>query len=369
MVKYQKAKKKPVGKVKIALIVAGVVVGIELLVQIVWPNTILTPNTIIDEENYGLWDKTRVISMLDTVYKGLPVGIFFGDNTESYLDTTMGDIGMSVSNTKRITQIDYPAYWRLVPTSLFWYGLTSQVGPPQVIVDEITSSSFIDQNFGNKNYIKPVDAGLIITDEGISLKKSQIGGTYSLSELKNALKKPVFSNKEAIVSVDIVAEYPKVDDEAALKVATTVSGQLINDLILTFDDYDDEVKLSVATLRGWITFEVIDGKLTPVINEKKLNKFLESEVAPLIEKAAGTTTITTNDLAGLDRQEGDEGKVLNTVETALRITEYLLGKRQSVVVAVESIDPSVEYVYERITDDTPVEEVDDDEELEPESFI
>jgi len=76
-------------------------------------------------------------------------------------------------------------------------------------------------------------------------------------------------------------------------------------------------------------------------------------VAPIVEKEAGITTITTNDLRGVERREGDQGKVLNTVETGWRLTEYLLSKRQTVVVAVESIDPSVEYVYERIVDTNP----------------
>lgn len=365
----KQVKRKSGGKVKAVLAVVGVVIGVELLIQIVWPSTVLTPNTMVDSENYGLWDKSKTVAMLDTVYKNMSVGIYFGDNTESYLDVTMDDIGMSVSNTRRINQIDYPVYWRLVPTSLFWYGLMVQTNSPQVTVDEITADNYLAQNFSKTSRIEPVNAGLVITEQSIDLKKSQIGGTFSMSELKSALEKPTFINREAVVSVDIMAEYPQVTNEDALRVATMVSGQLINDLVLTFDDYTEEVVLSAAVLRNWISFEVVDGELTPIINDKKLNKFLESEVAPLIEKAAGTTTITTNDLAGLNRQEGDEGKVLNTTETGLRIAEYLLGKRQSVVVAVESIDPTVEYVYERISDNEPEIEDDEDDLLESESFI
>lgn len=371
MVNRQKTDKKKGGKVKIALIVVGAVFGLELLVQIVWPSTILTPNTIIDNENFGLWDKAKVISMLDNIYNGMTVEMYFGENTTSYIDTTMDEIGISVSNARRLSQIDYQPHWRLVPTSLFWYGLLAQVNDPQVTTDSVVIDSFIAQNFNNKNHIDPVDAGLMITEQGIDLKKSQIGGEFSLSGLKQAILNPVFSGRKAIVTADIIAEYPRVNDEQALKVATIVSGQLIDDITLTFDDYAVEVKLPVSTAREWITFELVDGELMPVINEKKLNKFLETEVAPLVEKEAGTTTITTNDLAGVERKEGDEGKVLNTTETGWRLTEYLLGKRQTVVIAVESIDPTVEYVYERIdnSEEQKPEDEEDDDSLETEGLV
>lgn len=375
MVSHQKNNPKKPRKAKIFFLIVGIVVGTELLVQIIWPTTILTPNTIIDDENFGLWDKSRAVSMLDNIYNGLPVEIFFGDNTESYVSSTMSEAGLSVSNARRVNQIDYPAHLRLVPTSLFWYGFLNQVGLPQTSTDEAVVNNFIIQNFNDKSRIEPVDAGLVVTEQSIDLKKSQIGGDFSLSELKEAIGNPTYLNRKAIVKVDIMPEYPKVNDEQALKVATTVSGQLIDDLVLAFDDYNEKIELSVDTIREWITFEVVDRELMPIINEKKLNKFLETEVAPLVEKAAGTTTITTSDLAGFDRKEGDEGKVINTVETGWRLTEYLLGKRQSVVIAVESIDPTVEYVYERISSNNEqqdlVEDEDDEEleELESESLV
>ena len=368
--KRQKANSKKHSTAKVVFIVIGIMLGIELLVQIFWPSNLLLPNTTIDGNSYGLWDKAKVVSILDNMYKSMPVELLFGENTEPYISTSTEDVGMSISNARRISQIDYAPQWRLVPTSLLWYGALSQIGQPQVALDNVLADNFIRQNFGDNSYIAPINAGLVITEQSIDLKKSSVGGTFSLSGLKTALARPSFSARKITVNVDLLSEYPKVNDEKALSVATTVSGQLIDDLVLLFDEYDVEVKLPVTTIRSWITFDVIDDVLLPVINEKKLNKFLENEVASLVEKAAGTTTITTSELAGVRRSEGDEGKVLNTVETAWRLTEYLLGKRQSVVVAVESVDPMIEYVYERIDTNNVTDAKDDEkDDLETESLI
>lgn len=356
MFNYPKVKKKNGGNFKTVLIIFAVIIGIELFIQIIWPNTILTPNTIIDGNNYGMWDKTKVALLLDNDYSDIPVEIYFGDNTEAHISSTMSEVGLSASNTRRINQINYPAYWRIIPTSLIWYGLLNNFDQPQTITDDLAVNAFLLEKFDDNNYIEPVDAGLLVTEQSIDLKKSQVGGRFSLGELKEAIENPKYENYKAKVTVDIMSENPKVNDEQALKVATTVSGQLVNDLSLVLDEYNEEVLLSVETLRSWISFDVIDGKLMPIINERKLSKYLSNDVAPLVERAAGTTTITTDDLENIERNEGDEGKVLNITETAWRITEYLLGKRQSVAVAVESIDPTVEYVYERINNDDEQEE-------------
>lgn len=379
MVNPRAAQAKKSGKAKPILITIGIIIGIELLIQLVWPNTILTPNTKIDGENFSLWDKTKVASTLDSIYKNMSVELYFGDNSEPYIISSMDDAGIKVSNYRRVSHMNYPPHWRLVPTSLFWHGLLNQPDSPQTSVDDVATNDFLLKNFDEGNYIKPIDAGLVMTESSIDLKKSQVGGEFSFSNLKEALLKPDYSSRKAVVKVDISSEYPRVNDKQALDVATVVSGQLINDLELTFEDYNKKVVLPVKTLREWITFSVVDGKLMPIINEKKLNSFLSSEVAPLIETAAGTTIITTNDIASINRSEGGEGKVLNTVETGWRLTEYLLGKRQTVVVAVESVDPDVEYVYERIRDNAPVNNnssdnddegpEDSDELVAPESFI
>lgn len=366
----RKTNQKKGGMIKVVLIFIGTAIGLELLIQIVWPSTILTPNTIIDGTNFGLWDKNKAASMLDITYNNTVVEIYFGDNTEAYVDSTMDEVGISASNARRVSQINYPPQWRLIPTSLLWYGLLTQTGLPQTTMDEVTVNDFIRQNFGDTNHIEPVNAELTITEESIDLKKSQTGGTFSFGELKSVLRNPDYTNQKAVVRVDIVAEYPQVNSEQALSIATTVSGQLINDIMLTLDDYDEEVKLPVSILRSWITFEIVNGELMPVVSQKKLDNFLEDEVASLIEKSAGVTTITTNDLASIERSEGDEGKVINTVETGWRLTEYLLGKRQTVVVAVESIDPTVEYVYERVeSEQQSVVDEETDDLLETEGLV
>jgi hypothetical protein len=96
-------------------------------------------------------------------------------------------------------------------------------------------------------------------------------------------------------------------------------------------------------LASWIKFEVVSGKLTVVLDETKSTEFYKSRVAPLVESAAGVTTITTSDLTKVIRKNGTDGKMINIRETNQRIAEYLMDERQSVIVAVEAVEPEVKY--------------------------
>jgi hypothetical protein len=333
---------------KYALICLGIIFGGLLLVQIFYPSFNLPLGTKISGLNLSGWNKKTAIKELNRDYANSEIEIFLADASDSYKTVQPADFGLEIDNTRRINAIDYPWYMRLVSTSLFWWGAVIEPSQPSQKFDEDQLQKFVDKIFGTPCYVAPTNARLTIDGSSINIGKSNIGGSCYQSAVKESLKETKFTAyNSGVVRIDLTVELPTISTADATALAMEISPNLANDLTLEFDDATDQLRLTHDELASWITFEVNDGKLTPKIDQTKSSEFYKTRAAPLVEQSAGVTTIIATEAASAVRIDGVEGRVINIEETDLRIIEYLRGWRRTVVVAVESTDPSISYVYSR----------------------
>lgn len=315
-----------------------------MLVQIFFPTTVLPLWANVDGVNLSTWQKAPATISLNRAYEDSKIGIFFSDNEKPYQEVTPADIGLKVENRRRIEAAGYPWYIRIVPTSLLWWGLVMPTQPPTLNYDDVTLRDYIKKTFGRECEVAPRNASLEINGDSIHLTKASVGGKCNSDDLKQALKSIDFVSVErGEVRLDIVEKQPDVSNQDALDLGDKIAKKMLNDLELEFDGYNDRVRLRHEELVSWVKFEVIDGKLTVVLDEVKSAEFYKSRVAPLVESAAGVTTITTSDLTKVIRKDGTDGKMVNIKETNQRIAEYLMDERQSVIVAIEAVEPEVKY--------------------------
>jgi hypothetical protein len=349
------------------LLSSAILLGGLLLIQICYPDFNLPLGTELSGKSLSGWNKKDAIKELNRAYSNSEVKIFLSDSEESFKTVQPADFGLEVDNTRRVNEIDYPWYAKIVPTSLFWWGAVASSAKPSQKFNDAELQKFVEKYFGTPCYVEPRDASLKVDGSSIDIEKSNIGGSCYQSVVKDSLKKIQFDSlSSGVVRIDLAVEKPSITTADATQLAMEVSPNLVSDLILQLEEIDGSVTLSRDELAAWVSFEVADGQLVPTIDKEKSSEFYKTRVAPLVEQGAGVTTIIASDTNAV-RIDGVAGRVINIDETNLRIVEYLKGLRKTVAVAIESTDPSVSYVYNRPQPDQTEDANDEDEdETEPE---
>jgi hypothetical protein len=346
------------------LLSSAILLGGHLLIQICYPDFNLPLGAKLSGKNLSGWNKKDAIKELNRAYSNSEVKIFLGDSDESFKTVQPADFGLEVDNTRRVDEIDYPWYAKIIPTSLFWWGAVAPSAKPSQKFDDDELQKFVEKYFGTPCYVEPRNATLKIDGSSIDIEKSNIGGSCYQSVVKDSLKRIKFDSlSSGVARIDLAVEKPSITTADATRLAMEVSPNLVSDLVLELEEIGSSVTLSRDELAAWVSFEVADGQLAPTIDKEKSSQFYKTRVAPLVEQGAGVTTIIASEISAV-RIDGVAGRVININETNLRIVEYLKGLRNTVAVAIESTDPSVSYVYNRPQPDQDQTE-DADEETKP----
>jgi len=320
------------------------VFAILMVIQLFYPSARLLPGTTISGQNYSFMTKSEAITSLDRVYNDADIDIFFGENEKPYLTVKPIDIGLHVGNVQRVTVINYPLYMRIIPTSVFWYGFIQSDTPATLTFSDPNLDQFIDDKFGQDCNIEPVNASLQINGTNLNLVKASEGGTCKTKDVKEKIYNLDFINPSyASARVAMEAVAPDITNSDAQQLASAIGKKLLDPLSLSLGDEYGKVDLSPEELALWLEFEIVNNKIVVAINSEKSAKFFDERVAPIISQKAGVSIITTNNLTDITRQDGAEGKMINIKETNQRIADYLMDKRTSVDVAIQSIEPAIQY--------------------------
>ncbi|MGB2687319.1 MAG: hypothetical protein WBC12_04755, partial [Candidatus Saccharimonas aalborgensis] len=136
---------------------AGLVIAL-LVMQFLYPSDRLLPFVTIDGVNLGGQKKSDAIATLNDAYSKHHVSIYMGNREASVVSPTLSELDIKVDNTDRISQLDYPWYLRLVPTSLWWAAKKSTVVPDATVGDNY--DDYINAHIMPECQTNPVDATL-----------------------------------------------------------------------------------------------------------------------------------------------------------------------------------------------------------------
>lgn len=328
---------------KVAIPIVATLLAV-LLIQIFYPSARLLPGTFLAGQNFSFANKSDAVKQLDQLYNDADIEIFFGDNEMPYAVVQPIDIGLSVGNVKKISQMDYPWYIRIIPTSILWYGLVYSGSTDSLTFSEVALNQFISNEFGRDCSIEPINAAIKINGTALSLAKASDGGICQIDEVRESIKNLSFESpnySSVRIGMDVIS--PDIDNDEAQRLASSVGTKLLGDLPLLLGDDYGTVDIPVEELASWLEFEVVDKKLVVAVNNEKSSKFFADNVAPVVSKAAGVSIITTTNLSNITHENGAEGKVINVKETSQRIADYLMDSRTSVDVAIQSISPELQY--------------------------
>ena len=260
-----------VHKRQIGLGVLGFV-GIIILTQLFYPSDKLTPFASVDGVKVGGWQKKDAAKALDAKYKAQPIAIYFGKNKASHYSPLPADIGLTVKNTDRLSQFDYPWDLRLVPSSILWQASLSPDSEPAYDRSSEKLSAYMKTELGDSCDVKPVNASLKADGPKLTLVPASSGGTCKLSDVSATLSKvtPHLPTKPE-VRIATKEIPPAVSDNDAKKFATKMNTQLAKGVNITAGNAT--VKADAKAVASWLDFKAVENKLTAEVNAVPLTLF------------------------------------------------------------------------------------------------
>lgn len=320
----------------------GILLAVLMLAQIFYPGDRLPLNARIDGLNVSAWRMQDATWQLDKQAATQSIDILLGDSKETYVAAKPGDIGLEIRNKTRIEEAGYAWWARLIPTSLFWYGLGMNDESPQYESNKGKARAYLNTALGNSCDIPPKNASLAFKESGLELVKAKDGGACREDEAIKALAavRPVPGVK-AMVKIPVEVKKPSVTDETAQDLAHMLTERTEDGVQLTVADKPQVIPQE--NVLSWLTFAAKDKELTFVIDSKKASDYFTKNVTPKVSKPAGTTRITTRDFTVVSQSTGATGQTLALGATLDGVTSVLNGTQTIAKVSITPLAPKIIY--------------------------
>lgn len=327
---------------KLLLKVAGILLLLCILMQLLYPTDRLVPWQKVDEQAVGLMTKDEASSRLDSVYKARSLALYFGDAKKPQYTPKFSEFGLTVDNAARFEQIGYPWYLRLVPTSLLWSHIVIHDGAAVYGHDEKKLSEYLQKQLGGSCQVAPVNATAKVTTDTVTVVKEDNGGTCKESDVKKSLAALAPSlDQPTAVRIAMDPTMAKLTEKDVRPLVETLNAQLAKPISLSYDGKSEPV--DVATVRSWLVFSTEGDVFDVRFDTTKADAYLQSKLAKALERAAGVSKVTTHDFVEVSRQDGQTGRKLDTTKTLENLKSYLLAKVTTVAVGESVVPPQVQY--------------------------
>lgn len=329
---------------KVELLVVGIFAVIATVtIQFLYPSDLMLPHSRIDGIFFGARQKEEVIKTLDDKYKNQTVPIYFGSAKKPYISPKPDDFGMSISNAKRINNMVYPWYFRIIPGSILWYQLISdkELGS-EYNTDETVLSMYIESELGDSCDVKPVNANLTVKDGKIEIVNSVTGGTCEVGAVRDLLSsaKPTFGTSSKItIPVDEIS--PAVSDDMARQYSDQLMDRIKNGVDLLVNGEPQNIPYD--ELIGWMDFSNADNKLGYSFSADRAGEYLGERLASKVYVAPGTTYVKTYNFIEISRTTGVSGKALDVAATLSNMKLFIDSEAETADVAASAVEPNVEY--------------------------
>lgn len=331
-------------KYKDAVIVCVLsVLFVVVVVQFLYPRDRMLPFAYIDGVHVAGWEKKDVIWELNKRYEMQPINIYIGENDEPFASVAPAEVGLTISNDKRINEYKYPWYMRLIPSSILWYErVTSGPATPATKHTEQKAEAYIKTHMGSACNVKPVNATVKVKNGALIVVEAQDGGTC---EPEDAVKKLQAVAPKSLtaqtVRIPVKPIAPRVTTDDATSFSDVLQRQVQDGVSIRVGN--ETQKFDKKTLTNWLSISMKKNKLVAVVSSKKARSKLEETIGKRVYKSAGITHVTTKDFTEISRSEGAKGKQLDIEATVDNLTQFIQGKNDTPSSIVTTIQPTVNY--------------------------
>ena len=320
------------------------------IVQLAWPQDRLPLFTTVDSVNLSGQGRSSAIEMLRNAYKQHEIEIFLGSSNEAVVKTNLAKAGVAVDVDEMVAAVQYPWYLRLIPTSLFWAGLTVKTSEVTPNFEE-SFNQYVTDNVLPYCAEAPVNATLKATENNLEVVAAKSGGKCKsdnvfarLKEMKPTLK----ATTKVTVEREEIA--PAVDDAAARTYAEVLKKRLSDGVKIAVNG--QRVVIDAGRLYVWLDFAVNDSELQAIINSDRAAEWLHKEIAGKVAVAPGVSEITTRDLTVTARKDGAAGRALDVGQTVLSLQAVVDGKTTEATAVTKAVPPVEKYTRSYSASDT-----------------
>jgi beta-lactamase class A len=324
------------------MIGAGVFVALVLLLQIFYPSSWLLPFTKIDGIAMSGWQKKDARWELDQRYSKEKIAVYFGKADHAYRSPVPADIKLQIKNDQRVTNMQYPWYLRLVPSSILWAHATIKPAEPEYVHNAAAIKDYVSRELGQSCSVQPKNASFKAKDSKLEIISSADGGTCELGTVSSALSgAKVTITGENRITIPVKVIKPTIGDDAAKALVAQITSKLSKGAPITVGSAIQTVPAAEAY--AWIDAIEQEGKLTFTFNSGRASGYLNQQIAPKVAVKPGVSKVTTHDFVETARQNGATGQTLDIDATLAQLKEYVESKRPTVAAATKPIAPTVEY--------------------------
>lgn len=312
-----------------------------MLVQLFYPGWYTLPNTTVGSVKLGAAPKTEVAKVLDEAYVATKVPVYFTHSDKVVVEPTLGELGVTVRNDKRVDAYTYPFGMRLVPWSLFWYQTFMDKGEPEIARNNETLTNFIANRFEGDCEFAPINGTIVYSDGVLRVVDAARGGSCDIHELTSKLENVSAQLKPDKITISGSSIAPEVSTETARAEFTRLTKLLEKDVPLKVEETTDTIPKE--TVKQWITYSVQSGKLALGLNTEAATKWLTDKYGKRFITASGTTVIATKDFTEVSRETGKNGQTINANATIEAITKDLKGETSVAQLVIDAVAPKVTY--------------------------
>ena len=320
------------------------------IVQLAWPQDRLPLFTTVDSVNLSGQSRSSAIETLRNAYKQHEVEIFLNSSNEAVVKTNLAKAGITVDVDEMVAAVQYPWYLRLIPTSLFWAGLTVKTSEVTPNFEE-SFNQYVTDNVLPYCAEAPVNATLKATENNLEVVAAKSGGKCKsdnvfarLKEMKPTLK----ATTKVTVEREEIA--PAVDDAAARTYAEVLKKRLSDGVKIAVNG--QRVVVDAGRLYVWLDFAANDSELQATINSDRAAEWLQKEVAGKVAVAPGVSEITTRDFTVTARKDGAAGRALDVGQTVSSLQAVVDGKTTEATAVTKAVPPVEKYTRSYSVSDT-----------------
>jgi len=326
---------------RVLLFGVGGAAALTIVGQLFYPSDRMVPFASVEGRNYSGWSKADVIASLDSLYKDRTIDLYFKNSSRVYTQPKPADVGLSIRNERRINGLEYPWYFRLVPSSIFWMHALTGDSSPSFETNAATAVDYVKKVFGEECHVEPQNASLKATDTSLEVVPSSIGGDCNTEKLIDSLLVVRPTLAQARVDIDGQETEPAVNDAAAQALADTIMSGVVEGVTVTAGDLKHQIPKK--ELLSWMDFSVTDGTLDYTFNSDRANTYLNETFAAKVAVQSGVTTIATYDFVETSRVTGASGQALDVAGTLEDVKKGIANPDYNVSAKTVATAPRLQY--------------------------
>lgn len=322
----------------IYLIAIIVVVWVQIITQLFYPYDTALPGARLAGQHVAGQSRVDLAANLQKEYQSKTITI---KTPSSSYSKPLIELGATLDGDTMAKQLtDYPTWQRFIPFTVY-------LKRPSISSYRLSFNSSVLQKQSHvvaaALSVKPVNAGLAITDGRLNVTEAKDGQAVSPEQVVNAVKKHRYNESSLTIQVPSTSTAPTIKDASIATVRKNAEDILRRQYIVRLPN-GDEVTPSKKTIAKWLVLSESDGEIEVRPSKPAIKRYIAS-VNKKVAVNAKPIQVTLRNGNEVGRTEGKDGVTILSDDLLTKLTNAIAGSEPSVTMDVLTgpVKPAVVY--------------------------